>query len=154
MEEILGNIYCIFKSLYGQPVSEYLWGYNCETQDYSGELIYNQVGLIALLFAFCVPPIYYYLWNPVRRQRLKYWGLLIVTAFANFMIAYYMVSCDLENGLIGDCLMYATDGTQVIDDRSIIMFGIVNALFTAIIFFIVSVLIYKWGSKTVKHYPF
>ena len=70
------------------------------------------------------------------------------------MIAYYMVSCDLENGLIGDCLMYATDGTQVIDDRSIIMFGIVNALFTAIIFFIVSVLIYKWGSKTVKHYPF
>ncbi len=154
MEEILGNIYSLLKSLYGQPLSEYLWGYNCESQDYSGELIYNQVGTIAILFAIIVPPIYYYLWNPVRKQQLKYWGLMVITAITNLLIAYFMISSDLESGLIGDCLLYDDKGTQIIDSTNILMFGLVNALFTALLFFILSIILYKWGSKTVKHYPF
>lgn len=154
MEEILGNIYSLFDSLYGQPLSEYLWGYNCESQDYSGELIYNQVGTIATLFAFIVPPIYYYVWNPVRNQQLKYWGLVAITAITNLLIAYFMISNDFESGLIGDCLLYDDKGTQIIDSTNILMFSIVNALYTAVLFLILSVMLYKWGSKTVKHYPF
>ena len=51
MEELLGNIYSLLDSLYGKPLSEYLWGYNCESQDYSGDLIYNQIGIVAIIFA-------------------------------------------------------------------------------------------------------
>ena len=153
MEEIFGNIYSLLESFYGKPLSEHLWGYNCEAQDYSGELIYNQIGIIAIAFALIVPPFYYYIWNPVRRQQLKYWGLMGVTAFVNLLIAYFFISYDYDNGLIGDCLLYDNKGLPVLDRTNIVMFGFVNAFFTAFLFFLFSI-IYKWGSKTVKYYPF
>lgn len=153
MEEILGNIYSLLDSFYGKPLSEYLWGYNCEAQDYSGELIYNQIGIIAIAFALVVPPFYYYIWNPVRRQQLKYWGLMGATAFVNLLIAYFLISSDYDNGLIGDCLLYDNKGLPILDQTNIVMFGFVNAFFTAFLFFFFSI-IYKWGSKTVKYYPF
>ncbi len=153
MEELFGNIYSLLDSFYGQPLSEYLWGYNCEAQDYSGDLIYNQIGIIAVISAIIVPPLYYYLWNPVRNQRLKYWGLMAITALVNLLIAYFMISSDFENGLVGDCLLYDDKGIPVMGVTNIVMFSFVNALFTAILFFIFS-MFYKWGSKTVKYYPF
>ena len=153
MEELLGNIYSILDSFYGKPLSEYLWGYNCEAQDYSGDIIYNQIGIIAITFAIIVPPFYYYIWNPVRSQQLKYWGLMAITALVNMLIAYFIISDDFDNGLIGDCLIYDNKGLPIMDRMNIVMFGFVNALFTAILFLIFS-MFYKWGSKTVKYYPF
>ena len=153
MEELLGNIYCLLESFYGKPLSEYLWGYNCNDQDYSGDLIYNQIGIIAIAFAIIVPPIYYYIWNPVRKQQFKYWLLMGVTAFINLLIAFFMISSDYDNGLIGACLLYDDKGILIIDQTNIVMFGLVNALFSAILFFVFS-MIYKWKSKTVKYYPF
>lgn len=153
MEEVLGNIYSLLKSFYGQPLSEYLWGYKCETQDYSGDLIYNQIGIIAIISAIIVPPIYYYFWNPVRNQQIKYWGLMAITAIINLLIAFFMISSDFDNGLIGDCLLYDDKGIPIIGTTNIVMFGFVNALFTAVLFFGLSML-YKLKSKTVKYYPF
>lgn len=153
MEEFLGNIYCLLESFYGKPLSEYLWGYNCNDQDYSGDLIYNQIGIIAIAFAIIVPPIFYYIWNPVRKQQFKYWFLMGVTALINLLIAFFMISSDYDNGLIGDCLLYDDKGILIIDQTNIVMFGLVNALFSAILFFVFS-MIYKWKSKTVKYYPF
>ena len=153
MEELLGNIYSLLDSFYGQPLSEYLWGYNCESQDYSGDLIYNQIGIIAVISAIFMPPIYYYIWNPVRSQQLKYWLFLGITSLANLLIAYFLISSDYDNGLIGDCLLYDNNGLLIIDQTNIVMFGIVNAFFTAILFFGFSML-YKLGSRTVRYYPF
>lgn len=154
MEEILGNIYSLLESFYGKPLSEYLWGYNCSTQDYDLDLLYNQYGMIAIISALIIPPIYYYIWNPVRNQQMKYWGLMIVTGLANSIIAYCILTSDLDNGLIGDCLLYDNQGKQVIDTTNIIMFGVVNFIFTAILFIVTSIGFFKWGSKAVKHYPF
>ena len=64
-----------------------------------------------------------------------------------------MISSDYDNGLIGDCLLYDDKGVTIMDTTNILMFGLVNALFTAILFFGFSML-YKRGSKTVKYYPF
>lgn len=154
MEEILGNIYSILESFYGKPLSEYLWGYNCSTQDYDLDLLYNQFGMIAIISAIIMLPTYYYVWNPVRHQQLKYWGLMTVTGLINFAISYFMLKSDFDNGLIGDCLLYDNLDNQVIDTMNIVMFGVVNFIFTAILFFVLSVLSFKWGSKAVKHYPF
>lgn len=154
MKEIFGQIYSWFESFYGQPLSEYLWGYDCSTQGYDAELLYNQFGLIALISAIIVPPIYYYAWNPVRYQQLKYWGLLFVTAIVNSFISYEWLTDDLDNRLIGNCLLYDAQGKQVIDEMNIFMFSVVNFLFTSILFFATSTIIYKWMSKAVKHYPF
>ena len=154
MEEILGKFYCILESFYGKPLSEYLWGYNCSSQDYDLDLLYNQFGMIAIITALVIPPIYYYLWNPVRHQQLKYWGLMIIVALINAIIAYSMLTSDLDNGLIGDCLLYDDQGNQIIDTINIVMFGVVDFIFVCILFFITSILLFKWGSKAVKHYPF
>lgn len=154
MEEILGNIYCVLESFYGKPLSEYLWGYNCNSQDYDLDLLYNQFGIIAIITALVIPPIYYYLWNPVRHQQLKYWGLMIIVALINAIIAYGVLTSDLDNGLIGDCLLYDDRGIQIIDTINILMFGLVDFIFVCILFFATSVLLFKWGSKAVKHYPF
>ena len=90
MEELLGNIYSLLDSFYGKPLSEYLWGYNCESQDYSGDLIYNQIGIIAIAFAVIVPPIYYYIWNlSVWGALLGFIGLIIALPLTTLLIAYY-----------------------------------------------------------------
>jgi drug/metabolite transporter (DMT)-like permease len=153
MEEILGNIYSLFESLYGKPLSDYMWGYNCSTQNYDLELRYNQFGVIAIISALIIPPIYYYFWNPVRHQQIKYWGLLLITGLINFAIAYYILNSDIENGLVGDCMLFDNRGYQVINTINIVMFGLINCLFTCVLFLITS-FAYKWGSKSVKHYPF
>ena len=154
MEEILGNIYCLLDTFYGKALSDYLWGYNCSTQNYDLDLLYNQFGIIAIISALIIPPIYYYVWNPVRHQQMKYWGLLFVTGLLNFIIVYYMLTNDMENGLIGDCLLYDNQGNQVIDTMNIVMFGVVNFIFSSLLFFVTSIVFFKWGSKAVKHYPF
>lgn len=153
MEEILGKIYSVLESFYGKSLSEYLWGYNCSSQDYDLDLLYNQFGMIAIITTLVIPPIYYYLWNPVRHQQLKYWGLMIICAFINAIIVYCMLTSDLDNGLIGDCLLYDDHGNQIIDTINIIMFGVVDFIFVCILFFGTS-LLFKLGSKAVKHYPF
>lgn len=154
MDEILGNIYSLLKSFYGESLSEYLWGYNCSTQNYDLDLLYNQFGMIAIISAIVIPPIYYYAWNPVRHQQLKYWVLMIVTGLINSVIVYCMLTSDLENGLIGDCLLYDNLGNQVIDTMNIVMFGVIDFFFTSILFFFTSMALFKWRSKAVKHYPF
>lgn len=153
MKEIFGKTYSLLESLYGKPLSEYMWGYDCSTQVYDLDLLYNQFAMIAILSAVIIPPVYYYVWNPVRRQQLKYWGLMVATGLANFVIAFLMLKNDLDNGLIGDCLLYDEQGNQVIDTMNIVMFGVVDFLFAAILFFLFSMVI-KWRSKAVKHYPF
>ena len=90
----------------------------------------------------------------VRHQQIKFWGLMIATGLFNFAFAYFMLKSDLDNGLIGDCLLYDSQGNQVIDSISIVMFGIVDFIFASTLFFLTSVAIFKWGSKAVKHYPF
>ena len=48
---------------------------------------------------------------------------------------------------------FTDKGIPVMDTMNIVMFGFVNALFTAVLFFVFS-MIYKWRSKAVKYYPF
>lgn len=153
MGELFGNIYSFFESFYGKPLSEYLWGYNCSTQDYDLDLLYIQFGVIALISTFIMSSIYYYVWNPVRRQQLKYWMLMVATGCINFVFAFQWLTRDLENGMIGDCLLYDNQGYQVIGTMNIMMFGMVDFLFAAVFFFLFSLGI-KWGSTAVKHYPF
>lgn len=153
MEEILGDIYCWFESLYGKPLSEYLWGYDCQTEAYDADLLYNQFGLIAIATAVFVPIIYYYWWNPVRRQQLRYWGLMAAAGALNGVVAYWRLSGHLEDGLIGDCLLYNGEGGQVIGGMNIVMFGVADFIVTCGYFFIASIIM-KRGSKAVRHYPF
>lgn len=160
--ELLGNIYSWFESFFGQNLAEYLWGYNCETQDYSGNNLFNSIGLITLGVSFLLVLAYYYLPIPMfNHPRFnKWWNWLIILLIAgsiNFFIAYGWTVNDFLNGDIGDCLMYTRDEqgnviTQLIYEIDCVLFGLSN-FFVSTMFFIGWSILLKWGSRNCKHSP-
>ena len=43
--DFIGRIYCFLESLFGEQLGEYLWGYNCETDDYTNPLLFPRIAL-------------------------------------------------------------------------------------------------------------
>lgn len=163
MDEFLGEIYCLFEFIFGQNLGEYLWGYNCETLDYSGQNVFNSIGLITIVVSFLFALAYYYLplkgFNHPRTNRSKHWlGILIIAGVINLFIASSWTMNDFLNGNIGDCLMYTRDAdgniiSQLIFEKDCFLFGVTNFLVSAIFFVFWSVA-FKWWSRNCKHSPF
>jgi len=162
MEEILGTIYCWFDSLFSQNFAEYLWGYNCNTQDFSNSNLFNSIGTITIGISLLFVLVYYYLpcWGCNHPRFNRWWNWLIMLFIAgiiNFLIGYGWTINDLLNGSIGDCLMYERDPdgniiSQLIDEKDCWLFGLSN-LFVSSIFFVLGSLIFKWWSRNCKHSP-
>ena len=162
MEEILGNIYCWFESLFGQFLGEYLWGYNCQTELYSNKNLFNSIGIITIGISLVFVLAYYYLplilFNHPRSNRWWNWLIiLIVAGIANFFVAYGWTINDFLNGNIGDCLMYSRDSegniiSELIEKKDCWLFGLSN-FFISAMFFIAWSIILKWGSRNCKYSP-
>jgi uncharacterized membrane protein YbhN (UPF0104 family) len=171
MEELLGNIYCWFESLFGQYLGEYLWGYNCQTGEYDGKNLFNSIGIITLGISLVFVLAYYYLplflFNHPRSNR--WWNWLIILLIAgvfNFFIAYGWTINDFLNGDISDCLMYTRDAegniiSQLIHKKDCWLFGLSNFLISAGFFLIVSIIVKlvsimfpALSSRNCKYSPF
>lgn len=158
MDNLLGNIYCLFESLFGQSLAEHLWGYNCSTQIYDNPNIFNRTGIFCIVTVLVINLIYYYIFNPVRLKHMWWSITLLFAGFINLFIGYGIAVTDLNDRKIGDCLMYQldTEGNVVatlIDSSNCWMFGISNFIIACILFFLLSFLS-KWGSKGNKYIPF
>ena len=154
MDEIFGNIYDFLTwRLYSDALSRYLWGWDCGTGGFTESILYNHFGLITFFTTLLLVLVYYYLWCPVRHQRIWWSVLLLSNAFLQAIIGYAVLYDNNEKGLIGDCLLYNEDQQVVIDNTDFIWFGVTNAFLAVILFYLISWLI-KWGSKTGKYYPF
>jgi hypothetical protein len=153
MGDFIANTYdYLFKNLYGQSLSDYLWGWECGTEAYTGSQLFNTYAIALFVCALILVVLYYYVWKPVRRQRL-YWALLLVaTGALNFYIAYHGVNSDYDNGLIGSCLLQDENGNALINGNDIVGFGMANGLLAILVFVLLSFIL-KWGSKTVRNYP-
>jgi hypothetical protein len=160
MDEILGKIYCWFESIFGQNFGEYLWGYNCETQYYSGQNVFNSIGLITICISLVFLIAYYYLplWGFNHPRTNRWWNWLIIlllTGVINLFIGYSWTINDFLNGNIGDCLMYTRDSdgniiSQLIFQKDCWLFGLSN-FFVSAIFFIAFTYMFKWWSPNCKH---
>ena len=51
MENFLGQIYCWFKSFYGDNLSYFLWGFDPATEAYTNPNLYNFVGIIIIVIS-------------------------------------------------------------------------------------------------------
>lgn len=147
MDNFFGNLYGSFKGLYGDSLHDYLLGYDCSTGNYDGDPSIGLYGWSTLALAVLLLLIYYYIWQPVRHQKIKYWLSLSAVVLVAWLVPFYDLWEDLENGWIGDCLAYN------ISMRDIFNFALVNA-FLAGVYFLVFSLFIKWGSKTCRYYPF
>jgi hypothetical protein len=159
MDELLGNIYTWFDLLFGQYLGEYLWGYNCGSQAYTNENLFNSIGLTTLFVSLLFVLIYYYLINHPRFNKWGHWSIvLILSGIINFFIAYRWILGDFLKGAIDDCLMYKRDEegsmvSQLIFESDCRMFGISNFIVSALFFILLS-FIFKWWSHNCKHSPF
>ncbi|GHU72551.1 hypothetical protein FACS189413_15770 [Bacteroidia bacterium] len=158
MDRILGIIYGWFESIYGASLTDYLWGYNCDTQTYDNPNLFNSIGLVTLSVVLSVVLLYYYVINHPRLNRARHWFLfLLIASVVSFLIAYYWVSVDYNTGIIPDCLIYTRDEqgailSQLMFSADLGQFGIANALVSALEFIVFS-FIFKWGSSNCKHSP-
>lgn len=159
MEEILGNIYCWFESLFGQNLADYLWGYNCNTQAFDSKIPFNIIGLITIAISFVSVSTYYYLINHPRFNRWWSWlSVLGFTCIVSWCLGFWWTYSDYQNGMIGDCLMYTRNSqgaiiSDLISTSDCIGFGIANAAVTLILFIIISFLI-RSKSRNSKYSPF
>ncbi|MGL5261778.1 MAG: hypothetical protein ACRC9P_05275 [Bacteroides sp.] len=163
MAELFGNFYCLFESLFGDNLAEYLWGYSCVTGEYTGPNLFYSIGLITVLTALILVLLYYYLplylFNHPRSNRWWNWLIILgVNAVTCFCIGYMWVLNDFLGGNIGDCLMYKRgEGGAVVAELILqtdcALFGLVNAILSVIIFFVGS-LIFKWKSRNCRYVPF
>lgn len=158
MENILGRIYCWFESLYGQHLSEYLWGFDCQANDYIGANLYNFIGLITLAVSLIVVCAYYY-WplNHPRFSKWWSWGImLLINGVINLFIGFSIVNSHLNGGKIPSCLALSEENdtvTELITQSSCWGFGVANLL-VSLLFFFIFTLCLKWWSSNCKYSPF
>lgn len=159
-EELLGNLYCWFKSFYSDYLMEYLWGYNPASGAYDLGLRYNSIGLYTLGISFAVMFLYYYV---IDHPRFCQWWHWLIMAVANSVIAlfvgYYCVLSDYNAGKIPDGLLYMRDESGEVVQNLISIpgecwgFGLSNMI-VAFIFFLVLSLLFHWWSRVAKYSPF
>lgn len=154
----MGSIYCFLDYVFGINLAEYLWGYDCTTGGYTNENLFNIIGGLTIVITLFFTLIYYY---AIRHPRFTGWGswllVMAIVGIINFFIGYGWTINDLLNGKIGDCLVYIFDqdgkiiSTQI-DSLNCIMFGVVNFLFSILLFALLSFSL-KWWSKHAKYSP-
>lgn len=157
--ELIGRIYCFFESLFGQQLGEYLWGYNCETDDYTNPALFLRIALWTFLISFVISVLYYYVINSSRFHRWRSWLIMLFfNSMLCFFFAYWWITEDYKNDLIGDCLLYLRDESgniveHYITDSSFWGFSLANVIISLAIFFMLSMIL-KWGSTNCRKSPF
>ena len=157
MENFFGNIYYLFVGLFGQHLSDYLWGYNCQTQGWDSPVVYLPIGLtmtITTVF-FCI--LYYYIVNHPRINKWWHWIITCAIVFVtNFLVALFWTKTHLESGLIPECLQYTYlpdgDVLENITSYNCWLFGLTNGIVSAMLFFVLSIIVKRW-SRNCRHTP-
>ena len=159
MDNILGNIYCLFQSLFGSELRDHLWGYVCSDGGFGNPNSFNLIGSIMIAVSLIMAIIYYYIIDSPRFCKRWHWLImLLINGIINFGVAAYWTITDMENGVVQDCLMFLRD-TQgdiiniLITKMHCYGFALANAIISVFIFFFCSMLI-KWGSNSAKYSPF
>lgn len=154
MGEFSGPIYDLFNGLYGQNLSDFLWGFNCETGDYSGANQYTSILGINLFSTFFLMLLFYYILNHPRFKQAWAWLIVALSAtIINLMVGFIWTKTALDAGKIGECLLLDADGNQTIFNNHCWGFGLANAIIAFVLFVIFS-FAFRWKSSTCKHSPF
>lgn len=157
MGNFFGNIYYLFVGLFGQHLSDYLWGYNCETQGFDAPVVYLPIGFTMVFLTLVLCVVYYFAVNHPRLNKWWHWIIAMgLVLLLNWMIGGIWVGDHLSEGLIPDCLRYETlpngDVIEHISTYNCWMFGLANGIVSAMWFTILSVIVKRW-SRNCRHTP-
>lgn len=152
MNNFFGQFYCLFQSFFGNNLADCLWGYNCSAQDYTGTVVFGQIGFWTLGIVLSLTILYYYVFNPVKYSRWYHW-----LAYGGFisLICFFLGWCLVPSlDSIQTCLLIdETSGVQLITEMDRVGFGLANLLVSFIEFVLFSFII-KWWSVNCRYTPF
>lgn len=152
MENLLGDLYSSLDSLYGIPLRDYLLGFDCDANDYTASILFNQIGIITVFISFIIVVAYYYIIDHPKLANI--WGWLIfmgVNMALTFIYGYSTTFYDLDANLI--CTAFIEENSIAVTTSSCVGFGFANAIIGTLFFVIISLLL-KWKSKTSRYIPF
>ena len=158
MGNLFGNIYYIFSGIFGQYLSDYLWGYNCETTTFDPPGAYLPIGLVMTVVTVLFVVLYYFILDRPKLDNILTWfAFLVSSAAINFFVGAVWVLRHLNNGYIGDCLRYIMNEEGDILAENITgyhcwMFGLANAIVSVVLFLLLSALLKRW-SVSCRHTP-
>lgn len=145
MENFLGDLYCLFQSLFGDRMAHYLWGLNIQTSEYSEINQFFQFGLFSLITAVITAVVYYFVVNATSLSKRWIWAIIaIILAFINFGWAAYDTLWQLNNGNI--------DPEFGLTESNCYGFAFANFIVTVIFFVLISGIIKRFSSNG-KHTP-
>lgn len=145
MENILGNFYCLFQSLFGNSMADYLWGLNIQTSDYSEINQFFQFGLVSLISAIVIAIVYYFVINAASLSKTWIWLIIaIILGLINFGWSAYETLWQFGNGDI--------DEAFGITESNCYGFAFVNFIVTVIFFVLISLIVKRFSSNG-KHTP-
>lgn len=145
MLDFFANLYELFINAYGNELADHLYGAECDTGEIFGGY-YVVVGVLMIVVTLMLSAIFYYVYVKPSKKEWYHWTYWLLSCILlQFIIAFYLPWRDLTANLVCDSFMFQTEDC--------VLFGIVNALLSGILFFIVS-LIFKRFSVNGNNTPF
>lgn len=143
----MGYIYEWLSSLFGTQLSDFLWGYNCDTQAYDGPQVYVGIGIVTFIIVlFSIILFYLIIDRPKWSNKWLPWLLCgLITCLVAFLIGSIWTLTLYWRGAIGDCLE--------IYPYQCWMFGLANAIDTAILYLLLSFIFKRFISLNNPHTP-
>ena len=150
---MIESIYLLLDSLYCSQLRDFLSGYNCQTESFTGANVYNELGIGTLIILVLMLGAYYKVIDPSENKRLK-WGvtMLVSAVFSALFSSFWAMRAETK-GLIGQCLLKDDQGNSLISFMDYVGLGISNAIIIAIAFFAVS-LVARYLSVNNRCIPF
>jgi len=150
MGSIFTLMYGIFSDMFGTPLFTCLSGQTSAT----GGNRFVTYGLTAIFVSLLIAALFYYLLGSPRLAKRWFWGTCMVAcAAANFLIGWLGTLSGLGNGLMAITDPETGASITQVSSTNCLFFGVANAVWAAVFFFLWSVAI-KWWSPMACRTPF
>lgn len=151
---IVESIYLLFQDWYSTKLRDFLSGYDCATEAFTGANVYSQVGFWTAGISLVLVCLFYIkVIDPVSMKRPKWGFMLLMNSLLTAGVAYYIVDKAERVGEIGECLLRDGEGNYLISWYDYLGFALSNAVIAAVLFFLLS-LVLKYLSTNNRYTPF
>lgn len=136
-------------NLYGQDLFYHLKGWDNGMQDFvAANNQFPTIWLVTFFSALLVFVVYYYILNHPRFNKVWHW----LISMAVLAVGIFIWSRGLVMSDIAGASMHPVDSALNVSADNAMMFGVYNAVLSAIFFFFLSI-IGRFGSRNCKNSP-
>lgn len=151
---LIESIYLLLSDWYSEKLRDFLSGYDCATEAFTGANVYSQIGIWTFGITLVLVGVFYIrVWDPVSARPGKWALMLGANSLVCSGIAYYIVDRAERVGEIGNCLLRDEQGNTLISWYDYLGLSLSNALIAAVCFFMLS-LVFKHFSTNNSNIPF